>query len=135
MGAATGATLYSLLIPVLTLDNLVASFAAASAAYFGQGLSTEEGRARSLLSARTLLAEAATAWRGIVKGGVGVGGGGGAGVGDGGAPPRTVVSASGSSSASFHSSSSALPATLLQRGGGGDGLVLHDGAGDDQAHV
>ena len=54
-GAAAGALLYWLLIPVLSLDNLMASIAAGSAAYASQGLATPHGRASAQLSSLAAL--------------------------------------------------------------------------------
>ena len=113
-GAIVGATLYVIAFPPLTLDNLMASFATATAAYMCQGLSTEEGRARATLQLRTLAADAESAWRSIVKGSGAVSSSGGGGVI--GASGGAAIIGNGSYDGSGRAASSALllPLQILQ---------------------
>lgn len=67
-GAAAGALLYWLLLPVLALDNLMASLAAGCGAYACQGLATPHGRAQAQLAALAAARQAQTWITEVVKG-------------------------------------------------------------------
>lgn len=68
-GATTAACAYWLFIPVLTLDNLIASTVVGWAAYGSQGLSTAHGRAQMHLSALAAARDVRKMLGEVIKGG------------------------------------------------------------------
>jgi hypothetical protein len=70
-GSLAGAAVYWLLLPVLSLDNLMAAVVAGCAGYASQGLATPHGRAHASLALLAAGREARKVLGQVVRGGVG----------------------------------------------------------------
>lgn len=120
-GSLAGAVVYGVLLPVLSLDNLMAAVVAGGAGYASQGLATPHGRAHASLALLAAGREARKALTEVVRGGVGAAGGKGG--------------ASAGATSAAHAPGATFVGSSYAGGGGADDRPLSSGAAGGAASV